>query len=171
MGAEVSEHSLSFSSLTCPSPSTNPAPSSSASSPLSARWRLQNCTITGLIRVTEDTIQLPQIWFPFNPADGSAPLPESALLHSLETLRNGHSPGPQEHSRKKLQLPVVAPWDKELWLPGTLHLQCGSEWRLWKTRLLRQQRMKEPESPWAALAKIHTGSGQKVFPSPQIVHF
>lgn len=92
-----------------PSPHPSPSAQHPSSLPLSVRWRLQKCTITGLTHITKDTSQLlqalsiSQMWFPIVQAMAFL-LSPATRAHPSTTHPNpphvGPSPGPQERSRK-----------------------------------------------------------------------
>lgn len=100
---------LSISLYLYPYPHPSPSAQHPSSLPLSVRWRLQKCTITGLTHITKDTSQLlqalsiSQMWFPIVQAMAFL-LSPATRAHPSTTHPNpphvGPSPGPQERSRK-----------------------------------------------------------------------
>lgn len=122
---------------------------------LGVRWRLQNCTITGLSHTTKDTMQLPQAFkyfvnvvsflskctaFLLSPAPRSHPPVQS--ITSMQC--HSQAPGAQQQAPKiRLQLPAVATLDKGLLGKGGVGSKAVAMVNMPPNK---QQRKKEPKS-------------------------
>lgn len=151
MDAEVNNHSLSSmrpAHVPLPTPPTlAPSPHPLVSGEDCRNARLRGNPDNQRHHSVATALNISQIWFPFSPAVAFSPCP-APRAHPPPQPRTSMQwpfPGPQEHSRKHESCSCGS-------LGQGSPSEVCSKWWLWNTRLLRQQRIKEPKSPCTPLS-------------------